>query len=62
MAALRQAVFHDILDAEPTDAMDSLTDTIQITQRNFDEAFEKVKPSVTEQQRSKYEKLLKKLL
>ncbi|CCG84687.1 protein of unknown function [Taphrina deformans PYCC 5710] len=62
VAALRAAVFHDILDAEPADTTDSVTEQIVITQKNFDEAFEKVKPSVTESQRSKYEKLLKKLL
>lgn len=60
VSALRAAVFHDICDAEPDEA--AVHGSITITQENFDRAFDQVKPSVSDQQRSKYEKLLKKLV
>lgn len=60
VSALRAAVFHDIVDVEPDEA--DVHGTITITQENFDKAFDQVKPSVSDQQRSKYEKLLKKLV
>lgn len=62
VAALKATVFHDILDCDPTDAsVESGLQKITISQLNFDNAFEQVKPSVSDSQRSKYEKLLKKL-
>ncbi|ORY74851.1 P-loop containing nucleoside triphosphate hydrolase protein [Protomyces lactucae-debilis] len=55
VAALRSAVYKDISEREPN--ADDVIPSIMITGADFEIAFSKVRPSVSSQQRSKYEQL-----
>lgn len=59
MAALRSTIFQD-LDHSEVNAMGAVPHGLVVTEENFNAAFDKVKPSVSDSQRDRYRKTLEK--
>lgn len=60
-AALRNYYFQDVANTEPGETEVARVNLV-VTQDNFNHAFDKVKPSVSDAQREKYTKTLQRFL